>query len=208
LNLEGEDATWHLAGPDFFNSLGRQPIIINSCRGEVVDNQAAKVALNQKKISALMLDCWENEPDIDLELLDQCILATPHIAGYSKDGKANGTTMSIQAVSRFFNLGIDHWQAENVELPGETILHLNGTGLTEEQILAKAVLFTYDIRNDDRALRENPSHFEQLRGDYPVRREFPGYTLFTGNMQSGTIAKLKSMGFKVEEVMSREKGSC
>jgi len=208
LNLEGEDATWHLAGTDFFNSLGRQPIIINSCRGEVVDNQAAKVALNQKKISALMLDCWEHEPDIDPELLNQCILATPHIAGYSKDGKANGTTMSIQAVSRFFNLGIDHWQAKNVELPCETSLHMNGTGLTEEQILAKAVLFTYDIRNDDRAFRENPSHFEQLRGDYPVRREFPGYTLFTGNMQSGTIAKLKSMGFKVEEVMSREKGSC
>jgi erythronate-4-phosphate dehydrogenase len=203
LNMEGEDATYHLAGPHFFDTLGRQPIIINSCRGEVVDNQAAKAALKQRKISALMLDCWENESDIDLELLDQCILATPHIAGYSKDGKANGTTMSIQAVSRFFNLGIDHWEAKNVELPAETSLHLDGTGLTEEQILARAVLFTYDIRNDDRALRKDPSYFEQLRGDYPVRREFTTYTLFTRNIQPETIEKLKNLGFKTEEVLSR-----
>jgi erythronate-4-phosphate dehydrogenase len=200
LNMGGEDATYHLADPHFFDSLGQQSVVINSCRGEVVDNQAAKAALNQGKISALMLDCWENEPDIDLELLDQCILATPHIAGYSKDGKANGTTMSIQAVSRFFNLGIDHWEAKNVELPAETSLHLDGTGLTEEQILAKAILFTYDIRDDDRALRKAPSHFEQLRGDYPVRREFTTYTLFTRNIQPGTIEKLKNLGFK----MSRE----
>ena len=197
LNMEGEDATWHLADPDFFESLGQQPVIINSCRGEVVDNQAAKAALTQRKISALMLDCWENEPDIDLELLDQCILATPHIAGYSKDGKANGTTMSIQAVSRFFNLGIDHWQAKNVEVPDQTSLQLDGTGLTEEQILAKAVLFTYDIRNDDQNLRKDPSLFEQLRGDYPVRREFTTYTLFTRNIRPETIEKLKRMGFKI-----------
>lgn len=197
LNMKGKDVTWHLADPAFYESLGQQPIIINSCRGEVVDNQAAKAALAQRKISALVLDCWENEPDIDLELLDQCILATPHIAGYSKDGKANGTTMSIQAVSRFFNLGIDHWQAKNVEVPDQTSLQLDGTGLTEEQILAKAVLFTYDIRNDDQNLRKDPSLFEQLRGDYPVRREFPTYTLFTRNIRPETIEKLKRMGFKI-----------
>ena len=199
LNMEGEDATFHLAGPAFFDGLGRKPVIINSCRGEVVDNQSAKTALKQGKISALMLDCWENEPDIDLELLGQCILATPHIAGYSRDGKAKGTTMSIQAVSRFFNLGIDHWQAKNVELPEKTNLNLDETGLTEEQILARAVLSTYDIRGDDQNLRKNPSRFEQLRGDYPVRREFPAYTIVIRNIQPGTIKKLKQLGFQVRE---------
>jgi erythronate-4-phosphate dehydrogenase len=198
LNMEGEDATFHLADAKFFNSLERQPVLINSCRGEVVDNQSAKAALKQGKISALMLDCWENEPDINLELLAQCLLATPHIAGYSKDGKANGTTMSIQAVSRFFNLGIDHWQAKNIELPAETNFNLDGIGLTEEQILARAVLFTYDIRGDDQALRKDPPMFEKLRGDYPVRREFPAFTLYTKNIQPGTMGKLKNLGFNVE----------
>lgn len=199
LNMEGEDATFHLADPAFFDSLGRKPVIINSCRGEVVDHPAAKTALMQGKIAALMLDCWEKEPDIDLELLNQCILATPHIAGYSRDGKANGTTMSIQAVSRFFHLGIDHWQAKNVELPEETVLQLDGTGLSEEQILAKAVLFTYDIRNDDQTLRKEPANFEKLRGDYPVRREFPTYTIVTRNIQPETVKKLKQLGFQVME---------
>jgi len=197
LNMEGEDATWHLADPAFLGSLGRKPVIINSCRGEVVDNPAAKEALKQGKIAALVLDCWENEPDIDLELLAQCILATPHIAGYSRDGKANGTTMSIQAVSSFFNLGIDHWLAKNVELPEETVLQMDGTDLSEEQILAKAVLFTYDIRKDDQALRKAPSDFERLRGDYPVRREFPAYTIRPVHIPATTIEKLEGLGFKI-----------
>jgi erythronate-4-phosphate dehydrogenase len=200
LNKEGEDATFHLAGPDFFNSLERKPVVINSCRGEVVDNGAAKTALTEGKISALMLDCWENEPDIDLELLSQCILATPHIAGYSRDGKANGTTMSIQAVSRFFNLGIDHWQAKNIELPSETVLRLDGTGLSEEQIVAKAVLFAYDIINDDQALRKAPENFEKLRGDYPVRREFTAYTLQPVHVPEETVEKLAGMGFKLAAI--------
>lgn len=197
LNMEGEDATFHLAGEEFFAGLGKRPVLINSCRGEVVCNKAVKSALHDKKIAGLILDCWENEPGIDLELLDRCILATPHIAGYSKDGKANGTTMSVQAVSRFFNLGIDHWQAKNIELPAETSLLLDGMNLSEEQILAKAILFTYDIRVDDQALRKDPSLFEKLRGDYPVRREFPAFTLITRNIQPGTLKKLEQLGFKI-----------
>jgi len=96
-------------------------------------------------------------------------------------------------------MGIDHWQAENVELPPETDLRLDGTGLTEEQILAKAVLFTYDIRKDDQTLREAPADFERLRGDYPVRREFPAFTLISENVRSGTIEKLKTLGFKIKK---------
>ena len=199
LNMEGEDATFHLAGEEFFAGLGRQPVLMNSCRGEVVCNKAVKAALHEGKVAGLILDCWENEPEIDLELLDRCILATPHIAGYSKDGKANGTTMSVRAVSRFFKLGIDHWKAENVELPPETTLTLDGTGLTEEQILAKAILFTYDIRHDDQALRKDPSLFEKLRGDYPVRREFPAFTLFPENAEPATIEKMRGLGFKINK---------
>ena len=96
--------------------------------------------LNQKLITGLVLDCWENEPDIDLDLLAGCEITTPHIAGYSKDGKANGTSMSIQAISRFFKLGVDDWTAPNIELPQQTKIVLDGFMCTEEQIIAKAVL--------------------------------------------------------------------
>jgi len=124
-------------------------------------------------------------------------LATPHIAGYSKDGKANGTSMSIQAVSRFFGLGIDHWQAQQVELPKNTHIELDGLNLSEEEILSKAVLVTYDIRTDDAALRINPKQFEKLRGDYPVRREFPVYTIHAKNVNRVTLETIKELGFEI-----------
>lgn len=198
LNMEGQDATFHLADADFFNQLPQKPFVINSCRGEVVDSQAAKDALNAKKINGLVLDCWENEPDLDIDLLNACEIATPHIAGYSKDGKANGTSMSIQAISRFFGLGVDDWTCPNIELPEQTNIRLNGFKCTEEQVLAKAIISTYDIRRDDAALRANPGDFEKLRGDYPVRREFPVYTIEAENVAQHTLDKLEKLGFQVK----------
>ncbi|RKD88512.1 4-phosphoerythronate dehydrogenase PdxB [Mangrovibacterium diazotrophicum] len=198
LNMEGEDATFHLADENFFNNLPKKPFVFNSCRGEVVDSNAAKVAIKENKINGLVLDCWENEPDIDLELLVACDIATPHIAGYSKDGKANGTSMSIQAISRFFGLGADDWICPNIELPEQTNIQLDGFMCTEEQILAKAILSTYDIRHDDAALRANTKDFEKLRGDYPVRREFPVFTIEAANIPQVTLNKLEQIGFQIK----------
>jgi len=198
LNMEGEDATFHLADENFFNNLPKKPFVFNSCRGEVVDSNAAKVAIKENKINGLVLDCWENEPDIDLELLAACDIATPHIAGYSKDGKANGTSMSIQAISRFFGLGADDWTCPNIELPEQTNIQLDGFMCTEEQILAKAILSTYDIRHDDAALRANTKDFEKLRGDYPVRREFPVFTIEAENIPQVTLDKLEQIGFQIK----------
>lgn len=199
LQMQGEDATFHLADRRFFSSLKRKPILINSCRGEVLDTQAAKQAIREKLISGLVVDCWENEPDLDLELLNLVDLATPHIAGYSKDGKANGTSMSIQALSRFFSLGIDEWTAQEVELPDNTIIELDGAALSDEALLAKAVLATYDIRTDDADLRRQPELFEKWRGDYPIRREYPVYTIHCRNVGKETQDKLKSLGFNLLE---------
>ena len=199
LNLEGSDATYHLADDSFFNELKRSPILINSCRGEVLDTNSTKQALKDGKLSGLVIDCWENEPNIDLELLAMADLATPHIAGYSKDGKANGTTMSIQAISRFFSLGIDNWHAQKVELPAQTKIVIDGTNLTDEEIIANAILFTYDIRTDDALLRRNPEAFEKLRGDYPLRREYPVYKIVAKNTKLEVLNTLKSLGFQLAD---------
>src|ERR1035437_6054524 len=122
-------------------------------------------------------------------------LATPHIAGYSKDGKANGTQMSVHAISEYFKLGLENWQPIGVQLPDNSVIEINGEGLCEQQILAKAILATYDIRYDDKLFRENPALFELLRGDYPVRREFTAYKINAKNVESKTLEKLRWMGF-------------
>lgn len=196
LNLEGQDATFHLVDSNFFEVLKCKPFLINSCRGEVFDSIAVKHALRGKKISGIVLDCWENEPNIDRELLEMANLATPHIAGYSRDGKANGTSMSVQAASSFFGLNIDNWQS-HVETLDQTILFLDGMNLSDEDILSKAILATYDIRTDDVSLRRNPELFEMFRGNYPVRREYPVYTLKMKNVNKRTKDILELFGFKI-----------
>ena len=196
LNITGEDTTFHLCNRTLFASLKRKPVLINSCRGEVIDTTSTKEALRAGQLSGFVCDCWENEPDIDLELLALTDLATPHIAGYSRDGKATGTLMSVQAISDFFSLGLNNWCPLGVELPVHPIIEIDGTGLTEQDIIAKAVLSTYDIRDDDSRFRADTTEFEMQRGDYPVRREFPAYTLNTVNVPETIMEKLKQWGFK------------
>ncbi len=198
LNLEGSDATWHMVDRNFLSGLTRKPLLINSCRGEVFDTMAVMEAVKSNTISDLVLDCWENEPDIDLALMQRAFLATPHIAGYSRDGKANGTMMSVRAVSRFFGLGLDHWQPSDIEVPENEVIELDGRNLEEESILAEAVRATYNIRSDDMALRDDPDRFEKLRGDYPVRREFSAFSVSLLNVADRTAEKLKLMGFKIK----------
>lgn len=197
LNMKGEDATFHLGDAEFFSALKKKPVVINSCRGEVVDTFAVKAALKSGQILGFVCDCWENEPNLDLELLAMTEIATPHIAGYSKDGKAIGTQMSVHAISKYFNLGLENWHPSGVELPNEPVFELDGSGLSEQQIISKAVLHTYDIRNDDADFRNDVTKFEQLRGDYPTRREFPAFTVFPKNIDGKTIEVLKKLGFNV-----------
>lgn len=195
LNIKGEDATFHLGDESFFSTLKKKPVLINSCRGEVIETAAVKKALKTKQLSSFVCDCWENEPDLDLELLEMTEIATPHIAGYSKDGKAKGTLMSVQAISDFFGLGLNNWQPSGVELPTNPIIEIDGEGMSEQEIFSKAILHTYDIRHDDKLLRLSPEHFEQQRGDYPTRREFPAFTIRTLRVEEKTLEKLKLLGF-------------
>ena len=199
LTRTGSDKTFHLADTDFFDKCSQKLAFINSSRGEVMDTQAVKLAKQNGKVNELIIDCWENEPNIDLELLNMAFISTPHIAGYSRDGKANGTSMSIRALSKKLELGIDSWECPNVEMPEKPIIQLNGTNKTEQEIISQAVLHTYSIFDDNKRLKESPSTFEKQRGDYPVRREFPSYTIQAINVAEKTLKKLQKMGFKISE---------
>jgi len=198
LQSAGEFATQHMVDDIFLNDLQRSPLLVNSCRGEVFASDAVKNALDSAVISGLIIDCWENEPDIDLQMLEKADFGTAHIAGYSSDGKAVGTMMSIRALSRFFKLGIDDWQPTGIELPQQALIQLDGQQKDEESVLAEAVLATYDIRADDQRLRAaGPGSFERLRGEYPVRREFHNYRIEASNISQSTLSALNRLGFQI-----------
>jgi erythronate-4-phosphate dehydrogenase len=199
LNMEGADKTFHLIDEKFLSKINKGTILINCSRGEVVDNQALKKALQESKnIQAAVLDVWENEPDLDTELLSKIEIATPHIAGYSADGKANGTAMSVQALSRFFNIPLKLWIPEEIPVPQNNALTIDCAHKTVQEILSEAILFTYDITMDDSRLRQSVSTFEKQRGNYPLRREFRAFKIHLLNPHSEVEQKIKNLGFQIE----------
>jgi erythronate-4-phosphate dehydrogenase len=197
LNTEGANKTHHLADRNFLDKIKPNTILINTSRGEVVDNAALKQALKEKTLKTAVLDVWENEPNIDQELMELLALATPHIAGYSRDGKANGTAQSIRTLSRFFGLGLDDWYPGNIEKPENPVIRIKPYGKPAQEIVLEAIEATYDVSADDSRLRENPETFEKQRGDYPVRREFHAYQLAVNeNYPESSVKQLEKLGFQ------------
>jgi len=194
LNKAGEDRTVRLADAAFLARTRPGAWLINSSRGPVVDPAALKDALDSGHLAAAVLDVWDPEPEIDRGLLARVRYATPHIAGYSTDGKANGTAMSVQALSRHFGLGLDNWRPQEIPSPPDPVIRLPA-GCDGEAALRAAVNATYDIRADDARLRASPESFERQRGDYPLRREFPAYAITPANVSPETANRLAAMGF-------------
>jgi erythronate-4-phosphate dehydrogenase len=198
LIMEGEDKTFHLIDEKTLNKLQPNSVLINSSRGEVVNNLALKKYLNEtNRLQAAVLDVWENEPEIDIDLLSKLDIATPHIAGYSADGKVNGTAMSVQALSKFFNLPLKMWVPYEIPAPVETVITIDCKDKKLQQIITEAILFTYPILEDDSRLRASVNTFEKQRGDYPLRREFRAYTVKLLNIHSNADTKLKNLGFQI-----------
>jgi erythronate-4-phosphate dehydrogenase len=163
----------------------------------VVDEAALKSATASGQVSETILDVYQNEPSVDPEILAMATLATPHIAGYSTDGKANGTMMSVQAVSKYFNLGLDDWHPGVLPHPGNKEIMLDATEGDTLEIVSSALDTTYSIEEDHKRFIYDPSLFERLRGEYPLRREPSAYSLRLFN-DEGTYRKLfEGLGFSV-----------
>jgi len=199
LNLAGEFATRHMVDYTFMKGLVKKPVLINACRGEVFDTAAVGTALACGGLAGAVVDCWENEPAIDLDLLEKADIGTPHIAGYSRDGKVQGATMSVRAISRFFELGIDDWAPAVKGLQEQSCIQIDGLNKDQESILAEAVLATYDILADDRSLRAAPGSFEQLRDQYPLRREFDNYRIEARNINTTVLFALQKIGLRISQ---------
>jgi Phosphoglycerate dehydrogenase and related dehydrogenases len=198
LTRSGEDKTFHLINSVNLNRMKPSAWLVNSSRGEVVDGESLKTALDNKIIQGAVLDVWEHEPYISAGLLNQVNLATPHIAGYSADGKATATAMSVRALSRFFNLPLDTWQPDSIPLPPQsTLLNIDAANKTLSQLFAEVVWATYAISDDNDRLRRAVTDFEKQRGNYPVRREFQAYTINLENGNGQLVDFLKALGFQV-----------
>lgn len=181
LTREGEQSTWHLLGSDQLAALGQGTWLINASRGAVIDNAALRELLLEREDVLAVLDVWEGEPQVDLELADLCVLATPHIAGYSLDGKQRGTAQIYQAFCA--------WRGEPASVLLADLLPqpwLAEIGLQAETdpawALATLCRAVYDPRRDDADFRRSLSNdpleqkaaFDALRKHYPPRREIEG----------------------------------
>jgi erythronate-4-phosphate dehydrogenase len=200
----GEDATFHLFDKDRLAVLGlRRPILINTCRGAVVDNKALLKAIDGERIGGVVLDVWENEPNILPELLDVVDIGTPHIAGYSFDGKVNGTRMIYEAVCQFFGLRAT-WQPELPPPPVPRIEMTASSGEDDEEVLRRIVRRVYDITADDDQLRAKilvpdgiGASFDTLRAEYPIRREFFNTEIVLREAGKALRSKLAALGFRI-----------
>jgi erythronate-4-phosphate dehydrogenase len=198
LNFVGDDKTFKLLNDRSIRKIRKGAWLINTSRGEVVYTSALKKAVCAGKLGGVILDVWENEPDIDYELLEMVFLGTPHIAGYSTDGKANGTAIVINALCDEFKLPLSDWYPELIPQPHISEITINAKNKDQEDVIREAVFHTYSITEDDIKLRFSPSDFEKFRGDYPLRREFPAFTINLTGASKKIQKILTDMGFKVK----------
>ena len=199
LTQEGPYPTRYLSSHNFFNQMKDRALYINTSRGSITDSKALRQAV-RSKLSGYILDTWEGEPYLDLELLENALIGTPHIAGYSSDGKANGTAVCVREFCRFFGLDIlSDWYPDNIPAPPmPTVVCIDCEGKTEQQVFYEAVTHTYPIWEDSSRLKQLPTTFEEQRGEYWIRREFGAFSVQLNQPTEKTINGLRMLGFKIK----------
>ncbi len=203
LERDGLDPTYHLVDDAFFDALKPGAVLINAARGPVVDQHALLRALETGRVAHAVLDTWEDEPNVSPELLARCTIGTAHIAGYSYDGKLNGTEALHLALAQFLQRA-PCWSPDAVlpaPLQPEIVVDAS-----DPHALARAVRHAYDIMADDIALRaavagdgaSRGARFDALRKGYATRREFRGYTARLDAPNEALVHALRGLGFQVE----------
>ncbi|MGQ0657012.1 MAG: 4-phosphoerythronate dehydrogenase [Chromatiales bacterium] len=208
LTHTGRHATRGMIGHRELAQLKTGAILINTARGPVVDEAALRQTLIRGSDLQVVIDCWEDEPQVDIDLLSHAAIATPHVAGYSYDGKLRATHMIYEAACAFAGQAAA-WQPAP---PGFTPAPLTmQADETEMGAIRRAVFSGYDVRDDDAALRQLPAlpqaergaYFDRLRRDYRVRREFSAITVIADGRAQTCAATLGALGFHVPALASR-----
>ena len=203
LTKEGIDKTLHLIGEKELAKLSPSSVLINVSRGEVVNNLALLEGLKNGSLQGAVLDVWEKEPSINWELVNRVTIATPHIAGYSFQGKINGTRMMYRSACEFFGV-TPIW-----EIPPETTritrfpYTIETAGLKFQSVVHRLATRLYDLAGDDARLRsllsqpvcDRSAGFDKLRKNYPARHEFFTSSVGLKNASHSLVSKLNHLGF-------------
>ncbi len=204
LTREGQDPTYHLADAPFFAALKPGAVFLNTARGSVMESSTLRVAMSTGQLGGVCLDVWENEPTIDPDLLGEVDLASPHIAGYSFDGKVAGMVMIYQALCQRFNLPVEHGVEDFLPAADVAVIELEGQ-MTRQEAVRQAVQGVYDIGLDHGHTRQilttpearRGAFFDALRKNYRRRREFHNTTIQLNVPDPGLASLLKGIGFGI-----------
>jgi erythronate-4-phosphate dehydrogenase len=206
LTRSGEDPTAHLFNLDRIRAMKRGAMLINTSRGGVVETSALLRALAEGHLAASVLDVWENEPNISEELLSRSVVATPHIAGYSLDGKVNAVSMIRRAVCERYDLHLSWDPSERMPRPAQPVVELSGDEVTDDEAVRLAVSHAYDLDRDDGDLRkmcvltpgDRGPYFSRLRSTYRIRREFSSYEVRLPERRDVARRILTTIGFRTD----------
>lgn len=200
----GPYATRHLVDCRFLSALKPGCLFVNASRGEVVDEDCLLLALGQGWVSRCVLDVFECEPRLRTEVAAQADLISPHIAGYSYEGRVRGTQMCYEAACRFFERE-PTWRSSPADRLACATLHVDARGRRTEEVLDAVVRGAYDIEADDRALRaglvpddlERGRHFQKLRSQYPDRYEFAAWPVELTGADGALADRVRALGFRL-----------
>ena len=206
LTHHGEDATYHLVAESPLSKMKRGSVLINTSRGGVVDGSALKSALYSHHCSTAILDVWEGEPGIDVALLDNVMVGTPHIAGYSLDGKLNAVRMVAENVAQFLDVPFEHIGEPDGKVESEFRVETPDPGGDVKEQLYHVVRQAYDIELDDSRLRKiilmppgkQGPYFMKLRDEYRTRREFRNWVVAVPEKKGELNQILRDLGFRTE----------
>lgn len=194
---DGDFPTVHMFDEKVLSQLNKNQVLLNASRGEVIDNQALLKLAQENKAPTLVLDVWENEPNIEKQLLAFVEIATPHIAGYSLDGKARGTEMLYQALCACLELETQHDIADFVVTPAITDICV--AQKIEQPLLKRLVHLIFDVRRDDALFRQmidQVDGFDTMRKTYSERRELSTLSV---NAPASQTTLLQSLGFTTNQ---------
>ncbi|UZE94637.1 4-phosphoerythronate dehydrogenase PdxB [Alkalimarinus alittae] len=205
LTKEGDYPTYHLFDENTLAKLTEQQVLINTGRGAVIDGEALKQKLKKQPRFTAVLDVWETEPNVDIELAGLVTIGTPHIAGYSLDGKVKGTEMIYQALCRHLGLPLRHQVAQFIPSPPLSRMHFTSEA-EQAWSMHTAIRTVYDVRHDHYNLmntlqgteQQRVQAFDQLRKQYRPRREFSTIKVFLKNTDSAMHSMFKALGFNVK----------
>lgn len=208
LTTAGDHATHHLVDCRFLSQLKPGCVFLNASRGEVVDEDCLLLAMEQGWVARAVLDVFECEPRLRRDVAARADLITPHIAGYSFEGRLRGTEMCYRAACRFFERE-PRWNPAPIYGTRRGRVTLSARGREEEEVLQALVRAAYDVEADDRALRagldaddvQRGRHFQQLRSAYPERHEFPAYEVALEEAAPALRERVRALGFQLEALV-------